>query len=258
MTKPKHDLDMLRAQTEAGYFPLDQYVTAKQDAYHEATTAYLRQSKTQKAERAESPVCDVEKLVEACWQDLTEKDDRTSPELYLDMALIKRDELAGYIADALTSMAARLAEFIEVNKDLSDENLALRRIVDDVKRCVADERERGDAATANAKIYGALLEAAGYRNIDTIKDVMNAKALGVVIACIDIGLKKNLADAEARVAVLEGAINEAARVLDYLSGVFLGLRKGDEGTMDSALYDYSQKAAIASTAARASLTPEGT
>jgi hypothetical protein len=174
------------------------------------------------------------------------------------MALIKRDELAGYIADALTSMAARLAEFIEVNKDLSDENLALRRIVDDVKRCVADERERGDAATANAKIYGALLEAAGYRNIDTIKDVMNAKALGVVIACIDIGLKKNLADAEARVAVLEGAINEAARVLDYLSGVFLGLRKGDEGTMDSALYDYSQKAAIASTAARASLTPEGT
>ncbi|PZO78480.1 MAG: hypothetical protein DI629_12345 [Mesorhizobium amorphae] len=39
--------------------------------------------------------------LEEAWRDLIEKDDRTSPEDYPEMALITRDELAGYMACAL-------------------------------------------------------------------------------------------------------------------------------------------------------------
>jgi len=59
---------------------------------------------------------------------------------------------------------------------------------------------------SRAEIYRAVLESAGYQNIDTIKDVMNAKALGAVVACSFIGLQNNLASATSRAERLEAAL----------------------------------------------------
>lgn len=42
--------------------------------------------------------------VSKAWFDLVEKDDRNSPEEYPDMCLITREELAGYIAAALSKL----------------------------------------------------------------------------------------------------------------------------------------------------------
>jgi len=78
------------------------------------------------------------------------------------------------LADALTAAEARIAEL---------------------------ERE-----ASRAEIYRAVLESAGYQNIDTIKDVMNAKALGAVVACCFIGLQNNLASATSRAERLEAAL----------------------------------------------------
>jgi len=43
---------------------------------------------------------ELKRTIDEAWQDLVEKDDRTSPEEYPDMALITHDELAGYMAHA--------------------------------------------------------------------------------------------------------------------------------------------------------------
>ncbi|WP_062233094.1 hypothetical protein [Aureimonas sp. N4] len=45
-----------------------------------------------------APVTVPAEVLDRCWEDLVEKDDRTSPEDYPDHALITRDELAGYLA----------------------------------------------------------------------------------------------------------------------------------------------------------------
>jgi hypothetical protein len=62
---------------------------------------------------------------------------------------------------------------------------------------------------SRAEIYRAVLESAGYQNIDTVKDVMNAKALGAVVACCFIGLQNNLASATSRAERLEAALRDA-------------------------------------------------
>ncbi|MEP7453645.1 hypothetical protein [Phyllobacterium sp. SB3] len=46
------------------------------------------------------------KSADKAWDDLVNKDDRTSPEAYRHMALITRDELAEYISD--TSIGSSL------------------------------------------------------------------------------------------------------------------------------------------------------
>jgi len=51
--------------------------------------------------------------VEAAWQDLIEKDDRTSPEEYPDMALITRGDLAGYMSDAVAPEQPAQASEVE-------------------------------------------------------------------------------------------------------------------------------------------------
>jgi len=66
---------------------------------------------------------------------------------------------------------------------------------------------------SRAEIYRAVLESAGYQNIDTIKDVMNAKALGAVVACSFIGLQNNLASATSRAERLEAALRDARDLL---------------------------------------------
>lgn len=51
------------------------------------------------------------------WQDLVEKDDRTSPEEYPEMALISFDELAGYIAEAQSGLLAALKALVPADFD---------------------------------------------------------------------------------------------------------------------------------------------
>jgi hypothetical protein len=61
----------------------------------------------------------LEAIVADCWQDLLDKDDRTSPVEYPEMALITHDELADYINSAAraaweASPAKSLIEALEV------------------------------------------------------------------------------------------------------------------------------------------------
>lgn len=49
------------------------------------------------------------KTLDQAWQDLCEKDDRTSPEEYPEMCLITREELAGYV----TAERDRIAEALD-------------------------------------------------------------------------------------------------------------------------------------------------
>lgn len=52
MAEAKIDLEMLRAQTEAGYVPVSEYVQAKEKADTEAMLARLRQIKAESCEKA--------------------------------------------------------------------------------------------------------------------------------------------------------------------------------------------------------------
>lgn len=46
--------------------------------------------------------------IDDLWQDLVEKDDRTSPSEYPEMALITHDEFAAYINNVLETMLIRM------------------------------------------------------------------------------------------------------------------------------------------------------
>jgi hypothetical protein len=49
---------------------------------------------------AEPNICEAGSLSDVCWLELSERDDRTSPEEYPDMCLITRDELSDFISRA--------------------------------------------------------------------------------------------------------------------------------------------------------------
>ena len=51
--------------------------------------------------------------IEEIWRDLCEKDDRTSPPEYPDMALITQQELIGYLAQARADEAEACAQIAE-------------------------------------------------------------------------------------------------------------------------------------------------
>lgn len=53
---------------------------------------------------------EAEQLTEKAWQELLEKDDRSSPTEYPEMALISFEELRGYILDAASFRARLLKE----------------------------------------------------------------------------------------------------------------------------------------------------
>jgi hypothetical protein len=110
----------------------------------------------------------------------------------------------GDAADALQSLSARLAEA---------------------------ERER-DEARERASVYRTVLEAAGYQNIETIKDIMNAQELGAFVASMTIGIKSNLASATARAERLEAALREAREWLDKYRAAH---REGEEAAVRGGL-----------------------
>ena len=82
------------------------------------------------------------------------------------------------------------------------------------------ERER-DEARERASVYRTVLEAAGYQNIETIKDIMNAQELGAFVASMTIGIKSNLASATARAERLETALREVREWIDNWSPSFV-------------------------------------
>jgi hypothetical protein len=73
----------------------------------------------------EDRLTDISAFVDGAWRDLLEKDDRTSPEGYPDMALITHDELASIIFTASAIEAG--GESIEPQTDWLAAKIAIAR-----------------------------------------------------------------------------------------------------------------------------------
>lgn len=139
--------------------------------------------------------------------------------------MIDRDDarkvVTAYLATSLPTGDVGLREAIDdceearKQRDVRDRFLVQRGLWGEFCKWLPDELPPVSAEAriaelereaSRAEIYRAVLESAGYQNIDTIKDVMNAKALGAVVACCFIGLQNNLASATSRAERLEAAL----------------------------------------------------
>jgi hypothetical protein len=227
MGEAKDDIEILRAQTEAGYVPVSEYVRIMGEAappltaptvvcqscggrgeiggFDHSESAYRTEPCPDCTAAPTAPDAGMVEPKPVAWRV------RGSGGHHSSWVVIRADEVETwrmfntyeiqplYSADALTAAAAKIAE-------LEDARLEMMRINNEV-------RAKWDDAEARAEIYRTVLEAAGYQNIDSITDPENALQLGAMVAQLTMAGQAQLAAAESRAAVLEKALREAHKLL---------------------------------------------
>jgi hypothetical protein len=80
---------------------------------------------------------EIGELIEQLWQDLLDKDDRTSPEEYPDHALITFDEFRDYVNQSLLTLSQQVKSLTEERDDAAKNELKLFRRVQELEGQVA-------------------------------------------------------------------------------------------------------------------------
>ncbi|MBS0268659.1 MAG: hypothetical protein JSS54_06750 [Proteobacteria bacterium] len=78
--------------------------------------------------------------IDEAWMDLVEKEDRTSPEAYPEMALIAREELRDYMVSAAARAASTTALVCE--SVLSEAFDIIRALLDTMPPALIDEKPK--------------------------------------------------------------------------------------------------------------------